>query len=127
MTIIRRYNENVNTFKQKILRNPKNYMPENYGQTLYRPDGLVRLRHRLQYHCRGLYVSRQVIHEIDRKVVAVLPALIVSGGDEAKKKAAKTKIVWYTVGIGLVFVILVGVPMIIAGMTDWAENNGMGM
>lgn len=40
MTIIRRYNENVNTFKQKILRNPKNYMPENYGQTLYRPDGL---------------------------------------------------------------------------------------
>ena len=40
MTIIRRYNENVNTFKQKILRNPKYYMPENYGQTLYRPDGL---------------------------------------------------------------------------------------
>ena len=39
-TIIRRYNENVNTFKQKILRNPKNFAPENYGQTLYRPDGL---------------------------------------------------------------------------------------
>ncbi len=59
--------------------------------------------------------------------IAVAATLIVSGGDEAKKKAAKTKIVWYTVGIGLVFVILVGVPMIIAGMTDWAENNGMGM
>ena len=40
MTIIRRYNENVNTFKQKILRNPKNFAPENYGQTLYRHDGL---------------------------------------------------------------------------------------
>ena len=39
-TIIRRYNENVNTFKQKILRNPKNFAPENYGQTLYRHDGL---------------------------------------------------------------------------------------
>lgn len=39
-TIIRRYNENVNTFKQKILRNPKNFAPENYGQTLHRRDGL---------------------------------------------------------------------------------------
>lgn len=40
MTIIRRYNENVNTFKQKFLRNPKYFEPESYGQTLYRPDGL---------------------------------------------------------------------------------------
>lgn len=39
-TIIRRYNENVNSFKQKTLKNPKNYLPEKYGQTLYRPDGL---------------------------------------------------------------------------------------
>lgn len=40
MTIIRRYNENVNTFKRKSLRDPKNFLPERYGQTLYRPDGL---------------------------------------------------------------------------------------
>lgn len=36
--IIRRYNENVNTFKQKFLLNDKNYLPEQYGQTLCRPD-----------------------------------------------------------------------------------------
>lgn len=39
-SIIRKYDENVNTFKQKFLLNPKNYVPEQYGQTLYRPDGL---------------------------------------------------------------------------------------
>ena len=40
IAIIRRYNENVNTFKRKFLLNPKNYEPEKYGQTLYRSDGL---------------------------------------------------------------------------------------
>ncbi len=39
-SIIRRYDENVNTFKQKFLTNPKNYLPEQYGQTLCRSDGL---------------------------------------------------------------------------------------
>ncbi len=38
--IIRRYNENVNTFKQKFLHKSKNYTPEQYGLTLDRPDGL---------------------------------------------------------------------------------------
>lgn len=38
--IIRHYNDNVNSFKKKFLKNPKNYLPEKYGQTLYRADGL---------------------------------------------------------------------------------------
>ena len=39
-SIIRRFDENVNTFKQKTLKNPKSFLPENYGQTLRRSDGL---------------------------------------------------------------------------------------
>lgn len=54
--------------------------------------------------------------------VAVAVTWISAGGDEAKKKAAKTKIIFYTTGIALVFIILVGVPMIITGMSDWAGN-----
>lgn len=54
--------------------------------------------------------------------IAVAATWISAGGDEAKKKSAKTKIIYYTTGIILIFVILVGVPMIIAGMSDWAGN-----
>ncbi len=54
--------------------------------------------------------------------IAVAVTWISAGGDEAKKKGAKTKIIYYTTGIILIFVILVGVPMIIAGMSDWAGN-----
>lgn len=54
--------------------------------------------------------------------IAVAVTWIGAGGDEAKKKSAKTKIIYYTTGIILIFVILVGVPMIIAGMSDWAGN-----
>ncbi len=54
--------------------------------------------------------------------VAVAATWISAGGDEAKKKSAKTKIIYYTTGIIFIFVILVGVPMIVAGMSDWAGN-----
>lgn len=54
--------------------------------------------------------------------IAVAVTWISAGGDEARKKAAKTKIIYYTTGIALVFIILVGVPMIVTGMSDWAGN-----
>lgn len=54
--------------------------------------------------------------------VLVAIAWISAGGDENKKKQAKTKIVYYTTGIALIFVILVGVPMLIAGLSDWSGN-----
>ncbi len=38
-TIIRRYNENVNTLSQEILQDPESYSSDGYGKTLYRPDG----------------------------------------------------------------------------------------
>lgn len=52
--------------------------------------------------------------------IAVAATWISAGGDEAKKKAAKTKIIYYTTGIILIFIILVGVPMLIAGLSDWS-------
>jgi hypothetical protein len=59
--------------------------------------------------------------------LVVAATLITSGGDEAKKRSAKTKITWFSVGIVAIFVILVGVPMLIAGLTDWATDSGMGI
>lgn len=59
--------------------------------------------------------------------LAVAVTLITSGGDEAKKRSAKTKITWFSVGIVVIFIILVGVPMIVAGLSDWATDSGMGM
>lgn len=56
--------------------------------------------------------------------IAVAVTWISAGGDEAKKKAAKTKIIYYTTGIAIIFVVLVGVPMIIAGLSDWAGDYG---
>ena len=54
--------------------------------------------------------------------IAVAATWIAAGGDEAKKKAAKTKILYYTTGIAIVFVVLAGVPMIVAGLSDWSGN-----
>lgn len=47
---------------------------------------------------------------------------IGAGGEEAKKKQAKTKIIYYTSGIVFIFVVLVGVPMLIAGLSDWSSS-----
>lgn len=46
-----------------------------------------------------------------------------TAGDEAKQKAAKKRIAYYTAGIVLIFVILTGVPMLIAGLSDWSDQN----
>lgn len=54
--------------------------------------------------------------------VLVAVIWIGAGGDENKKKQAKTKIIYYTTGIALIFVILVGVPMLVAGLSDWSGN-----
>ena len=56
--------------------------------------------------------------------LAVALTWVHAGGDEQKRRAAKTKIIFYTSGIVLVFVILVAVPMIITGMSDWAGDYG---
>lgn len=56
--------------------------------------------------------------------IAVAVTWISAGGDEQKRRAAKTKIIYYTTGIVLAFVVLVGVPMIITGMSDWAGDYG---
>lgn len=56
--------------------------------------------------------------------VAMALTFLGAGDDEAKAKRAKHKMVWYTVALIGVFVIIVGVPMIIAGMSDWAEQQG---
>ncbi len=54
--------------------------------------------------------------------IAVAVIWIKAGGDEAQKKRAKTLILYFTTGIILVFVVLVGVPMIVTGLSDWAGN-----
>lgn len=56
--------------------------------------------------------------------VAMAVTFMGAGEDEAKAKRAKRLAVWYTIALIGVFVVIVGVPMIFAGMSDWAEQQG---
>lgn len=54
--------------------------------------------------------------------ILVAATIIGAGGDDQKRRTAKTKVMYYTIGIIAIFVIMAGVPMIIAGMSDWAGD-----
>ena len=54
--------------------------------------------------------------------IFIAVSLTMAGGDEAKKKQAKAKILYFGLGIVFAFIIVVGVPMVLGGLYDWAGS-----
>lgn len=44
----------------------------------------------------------------------------IAGGDEQKKKSAKSAVISFVVGIIVIFAVAVGAPMAIGALTTWA-------
>ena len=44
----------------------------------------------------------------------------IAGGDEAKKKSAKSAVISFVVGILVIFAVAVGAPMAIGALSTWA-------
>ena len=45
-----------------------------------------------------------------------------AGGDEQKKKSAKSAVIQFVVGIVIIFVVAVGAPMLIAALATWSGH-----
>ncbi len=46
----------------------------------------------------------------------------VAGGDETKKKSAKSAIISFVIGIFVIFAVAVGAPMAIGALSTWASG-----
>ena len=46
-----------------------------------------------------------------------------SGGDENKRKEAKTAVIYFFIGIFVIFIVVVGAPILIKALIDWRDNN----
>ena len=46
----------------------------------------------------------------------------IAGGDEAKKKSAKSAVISFVVGILVIFAVAVGAPMAIGALSTWAGS-----
>lgn len=46
-----------------------------------------------------------------------------SGGDENKRKEAKTAVVSFVVGIVVIFVVAVGAPILIRALSEWMSSQ----
>ncbi|MDR3262970.1 MAG: hypothetical protein LBT30_01505 [Clostridiales bacterium] len=46
-----------------------------------------------------------------------------AGGDETKKKSAKSAVISFVVGIFVIFGVAVGAPLLIAALASWMQNQ----
>ena len=46
-----------------------------------------------------------------------------SGGDENKRKEAKSAVVSFVIGIIVIFIVAVAAPLLIKALSDWLSNN----
>lgn len=45
----------------------------------------------------------------------------MANGDDQKKKSAKGSIIYFVIGIVIIFLVAVGAPMLIAALSEWAQ------
>ncbi len=46
-----------------------------------------------------------------------------SGGDEGKRKEAKSAVISFVIGILVIFIVVVGAPLLISALVEWRANN----
>lgn len=48
-----------------------------------------------------------------------------SGGDEGKRKEAKSALISFVVGVFVIFIVAVAAPLLIAALVEWMSNNSV--